>query len=52
MFDSDEMKTENHPSANAFISISTPNRNKSTVTITGNADFVWPQLQHCWAIPM
>merc|ERR1712176_1230202 len=35
MFDSDEMKTETHPNANAFISISTPNRKKSTVTITG-----------------
>jgi len=52
MFDSDELKTETHPNANAFISISTPNRKKSTVTITGHADFIWPQLQHCWAIPM
>ena len=52
MFDSDEMKTGTHPNANAFISISTPNRKKSTVTITGHADFIWPQLKHCWAIPM
>lgn len=52
IFDSDEMKPENHPNANAFISISTPNRKKSTVIISGHYDFIWPQLEHCWAIPI